>query len=96
MALGGNNTMIHYCSNFGAVQAGNKSKVGGIVGEIGDPRKWTAMNVVECVIGSMEIVMGFAGPVLAVVEETVEMAEALEIVIQRVEKGADLALGAAE
>lgn len=92
LALGGNNTMIHYCSNFGAVKADSKGKAGGIVGELGDPRKWTAINVVECVVGSLEIVMAFAGPVLAIVEESVEMAEALEIVIQLVEKGADLAL----
>lgn len=92
LALGGNNTMIHYCSNFGAVKADSKGKVGGIVGELGDPRKWTAINVVECVVGSLEIVMAFAGPVLALVEETVEMAEVVEVVIQIVEKGADLAL----
>lgn len=92
LALGGNNTMIHYCSNFGVVTGDHKSPVGGIVGEVGDPRKWTALNIVECVIGSMEIVMGMAGPVLAVVEETVGFAEAVEIVVELVEKGMEISL----
>lgn len=92
LALGGNNTMIHYCSNFGSVISGQKGSVGGIVGEIGDPRQWTALNVVECVIGSMEIVMGMAGPVLAIVEETVGIAEVAEIVIEIVEKGMEISL----
>lgn len=92
LALGGNNTMIHYCSNFGVVTGDHKSPVGGIVGEVGDPRKWTALNVVECVIGSMEIVMGMAGPVLAIVEETVGFAEAVEIVVELVEKGMEISL----
>lgn len=92
LALGGNNTMIHYCSNFGVVTGDSKSPVGGIVGEIGDPRKWTALNIVECVIGSMEIVMAAAGPILAFVEETVEMAEAVEVVIKIVESGIEFSL----
>ncbi len=90
LALGGNNTMIHYCSNFGPVIGNQRTPAGGIVGEIGDPRKWTALNVVECVIGSMEIVMGVAGPVLAIAEEA--MAEAVEIVIGIVEKGLEISL----
>lgn len=92
LGLGGNNTMIHYCSNFGGVISSQKGAAGGIVGEIGDPREWTALNVVECVIGSMEIVMGMAGPVLAIVEETVGIAEVAEIVIEIVEKGMEISL----
>lgn len=69
VALAGNNTIINYCGNYGYLSGGGIT--GGIVGEIGDPRKWTAMNIAECVIGSMEIVMGFVGPVMAVSEHAI-------------------------
>lgn len=72
VALAGNNTIINYCGNYGGLSG--HGPTGGIVGEIGDPRKWTAMNVAECVIGSMEIVMGFVGPVMAVSEHAIEAA----------------------
>lgn len=96
LALGGNNTMIHYCSNFGDVEVKGNHPAGGIVGEVGDPREWTATNIVECVVGSMEIVMGFAGPVLAIVEETVELAHGVEVAIKLVEKSMELALQGAD
>ncbi len=92
VSLAGNNSIINYCSNFGTVIGPSSAPVGGIVGEIGDPRKWTALNVVECVVGSLEIVMSVAGPVLAVVEEGFELAEAAEIAIKIVETGVDVAL----
>lgn len=96
LGLGGNNTMIHYCSNFGVVQGADHNAIGGIVGEIGDPREWTALNIVECVVGSMEIAMSFIGPAIAVVEETVELAHGVEITIKAIEKIADLALMSAD
>ncbi len=96
LALGGNNTMIHYCSNFGEVDVKGNYSAGGIVAEIGDPREWTATNIVECVVGSMEIIMSFAGPALAIVEETVEIAHGVEIAIKIVEKGIELALQTAD
>ena len=71
VALAGNNTIIHYCGNFGEIASTGSGPVGGIVAEIGNPRKWTAMNIAECVIGSMEVVMGFVGPLLAITEHPI-------------------------
>ena len=96
LALGGNNTMVHYCSNFGTVTSDGSFSTGGIVGEIGDPREWTATNIVECIVGSMEIVMGFAGPVLAIVEETVELAHGVEVAIKLIEKSVEIVLQGAD
>lgn len=93
--LVGNNTVIHYCSNFGTVDGGN-GWTGGIVADVGEPRKWTGLDIAECVIGSAEIVMAFVGPTLAVVETAFEMVEAVEIGIKVVEVSADLALQAAD
>lgn len=79
-SLAGNNTIIHYCGNFAPLSCTGNGPVGGIVGEIGDPRKWTAMNITECVIGSMEIVMGVVGPVMAVSGHAIEaLSHTLEI-----------------
>lgn len=91
----GNNTVIHYCGNFGEVVS-NSGLTGGIVGDIGDPRKWTGLDIAECVIGSAECVMAFVGPVLAVAEGAVEMAHAVEVAIKIVEAGAELALQGAD
>ncbi len=96
LALAGNNTVVHYCSNFGDVTGPSNHPVGGLIAEIGDPREWTAMNIAECVVGSMEIVMAFAGPALAVVETAVEMAEAVEILIQITETTVELSLQASD
>lgn len=67
VGLTGNNTILHYCANNGTV-AGGATPVGGIVGEIGDPREWSALNITEVVFGSMEIAVSFLGPVFAIVE----------------------------
>ena len=69
LALAGNNTIVNNCGNFAEVTSTGSGAVGGVVGEIGDPRKWTAMNIAECVIGSLELVMSVAGPVISVVAE---------------------------
>ena len=96
LGLGGNNTMIHYCSNFGPVVCEGGFSTGGIVGEVGDPREWTATNIVECIVGSAEIVMGFVGPVLAVVEETVELTHGVEVAIKLIEKSVEVVLQGAD
>lgn len=92
LSLGGNNTIVHYCANFGTVNGPSSHPVGGIVAEIGDPRKWTAMNIAECVVGSAECIMAFAGPVLAIVESAFEIAETAEVIIKVVETSIELAL----
>lgn len=87
----GNNTSIHYCANFNEVKS-NGGYTGGIVGDIGDPREWTGLDIAECVVGSLECVMGLAGPLLAVAEGSLEMAHAVEIAIKIVESSAEMAL----
>ncbi len=72
MGLAGNNTIVHYCGNFGTVAGSGSGTAAGIVAEIGDPRVWTAMNITECVVGSLELVMAVAGPVIAIAEHAVE------------------------
>ncbi len=67
LGLGSNNTMIHYCGNFGTV-TGN-CPVGGIVGEIGEEREWTGMNIAECVVGAIDIVLGVASPTFMIMTD---------------------------
>ena len=64
VGLSGNNTIVHFCANSGKI-SGN-GKVAGIIGEIGDPRQWSAANIADCVVGSLECVMAFLGPTMAV------------------------------
>lgn len=94
--LAGNNTVVHYCANYGGVTGPGNHPVGGIIGEIGDPRKWTAMNIAECVVGSLECIMAVAGPVLAVVEETVEIVHGVEVALKIIEFSADACLNIAD
>lgn len=81
VALAGNNMIIHYCSQNSKVDNPGGTHVGGIVGEIGDPKKWTGWNIAECVIGSAEIAMSVIGPALAIampfLEESVHTLSAL-------------------
>ncbi|MDE6717201.1 MAG: hypothetical protein K2J70_03320 [Muribaculaceae bacterium] len=91
--MAGNNTIIHYCGNFGDIDYSGNGAAGGIVGEIGDPREWTAMNITECVIGGAEIVMGILGPVMAVSGHAIEsISETLELVLHISETTADAGL----
>ncbi len=86
LGLGSNNTMINYCGNHGAVTAGGDGPAGGIIAEIGDPSDWTAMNTVNCILGSAEMIMGIIGPCIAYYEYKVgEVSKA----ILRVEKGVE-------
>lgn len=92
-ALAGNNTIIHYCGNYGALKSTGNGPVGGIVGEIGDPRKWTAMNIVECVIGSAEIAMAGFSAVMAVAGHSIEaLSETLEVFLHITETMTDCGL----
>lgn len=92
-ALAGNNTIIHYCNNYGDIKSTGSGPVGGLVGEIGDPRKWTAMNTAECIIGSMEVVMGFVGPFMAVSGHTIAaLSKGLEVFLHISEVATDSAL----
>lgn len=72
IGLAGNYTVANYCINGGYVSNKQNGPTGGIVGEIGDPREWTASNIMSCVIGSMECVMGIVGPCLAVAGYAIE------------------------
>lgn len=89
LALGGTSTVINYCGNHNSVSAGAEGPVGGIVGEIGDPREWTLMNYAECIIGAAEVVMGILGPCFAIFEYA---GTELPHVILRIEKGIDVTL----
>lgn len=92
-ALAGNNTIIHYCNNYGNINSTGSGPVGGLVGEIGDPRKWTAMNTTECIIGSMEVIMGFVGPLMAVSGHSIAaLSESLEVFLHISEVTTDSAL----
>lgn len=93
VALAGNNTMINYCGNFGSLSSTSGKAVGGIVGEIGDPRVWTGMNYAECVIGSMEMAMGVLGPFMAMAGHSIEaVSHVLEIFLHVAEVSTDAGL----
>lgn len=62
----GNQSIIHYCGNYGAItldqdSADDDSNIGGIAGEIGNPREWSGWDIAEVVIGAAEIVTGVIG-----------------------------------
>lgn len=56
----GNQSIIHYCGNYGKITLSGKGKIGGIAGEIGDPREWNGWDIAEVVIGSAEIAVSVA------------------------------------
>lgn len=83
VALAGSQTVINYCGNLGNIVGNGKGYVGGIVGEVGDPRKWSVMNTINCVIGGVECVLGVIGPTLAVTSpEFIREREALQFVLR--------------
>lgn len=100
LGLGGNNTMINYCGNFATVKSTGDGPLGGIVGEIGDPREWTAAQIADCVIGSAEMILAVAGPVIGVaghlLEESahtfVTVLEITEITTHVIVTGADIGM----
>lgn len=71
IGLGGNYSLINFCSNTGALSNNNSDGyVAGIVGELGDQREWSAMNIASCVLGVAEIALGFIGPAFAAIHES--------------------------
>lgn len=93
LGLGGNNTIIHYCGNMASIVGSSSGVAGGIVAEVGDPREWTIMNITECVVGSLEIVMAFAGPCIATVAEAIEEGyETVAVLLEATETAVDMAL----
>ncbi len=97
VGLGGNNTIIHYCGNHGKVINKTGKHIGGIVGEVGDPRKWTGWNIAECIIGAAEIVMSIAGPCISLAEHALEeSAHAVSLILKYSEFGFDMLLHATD
>ena len=58
VGLMGDNVLIHYCANHAAVENQGKSPVGGIVGEVGEPREWSPLDITYCVYGVADMIMG--------------------------------------
>ena len=84
VALSGNNTMIHYCSNHNKISGAN-SPVGGIAGEFGDPREWSSINIAEVVFGSLEIALSFLGPTFAIIEHVNEVGKTVKYIMKTAE-----------
>lgn len=74
VALAGNYTVIDYCQNAGIIYNYGTGPTGGIVGEIGDPREWDTLDIANCVIGAVEVILGAIGPVMAVTGDAVDAA----------------------
>lgn len=66
----GNYTVANYCFNGGTINDSGNRSTGGIIGEAGDAREWTGMDIAGCVVGAAEIVMGIAGPAISVIGKT--------------------------
>lgn len=97
VGLAGNNAIIHYCGNHGDIFNTSGKHVGGLVGEVGDPRKWTGWNIAECAVGAAEIVFSLAGPCIAVAEHAVSsVSHGLAIVIKISEFAFDMLLHATD
>lgn len=61
MGLGGGGAIIHYCGNYGNISAtGNSGPVGGIVGELGKVREWSASDICSVIMGSVGIITSAA------------------------------------
>lgn len=76
VGLAGNYTVMDYCANLNSViNKYNGSSTGGVVGEIGDPRKWSGEEIATCVLGCGEIVLGIATPFVAWLGSAVKTAE---------------------
>lgn len=58
VGLSGDNVILHYNSNHGLLVCNGKNPVGGIAGEVGDPRKWSNLDITYCVYGAMDMIMG--------------------------------------
>lgn len=88
----GNDIVVNYCSNFATVSNHLAGKTGGLIGEVGDPREWSGWDIFECVMGSLELVMAVAGPVISTISYLVE-SEAIENImhfVHGIEIGAEV------
>lgn len=65
----GNQSMLHYCGNYGTVRLERSGKIGGIVGEIGDVREWNGWDIADVVVGTIEMVSGVLGVVTLCLEQ---------------------------
>lgn len=63
----GNYTVVNYCFNGGTINESGSRSTGGIIGEAGDAREWTGMDIAGCVIGASEIVFGIVAPAISVI-----------------------------
>lgn len=94
--LVGNNTIIHYCGNHGHIHNTTGNQVGGLVGQVGDPREWTGWNIAECIVGTAEIAMSIIGPVLAWVEPFMHGIHTVAMILENTELAVDWILHAAD
>lgn len=74
VGLAGNYTMVNYCMNMASITNNGKGPTGGVIGEIGDPREWEPIDIVNCVIGASEIALGILGPALTLSEDAAKAA----------------------
>ena len=75
IGLAGNYTLVDYCNNMGQVNADNANSAGGIIGEMGDARNWSANDKALCVLGAADIALGFASPLISCAGEVLEGAQ---------------------
>lgn len=61
MGKSGNQSIIHYCGNYGTIKLSGGGSAGGIAGEIGNPRDWSGWDIAEVIIGSVEILTAGVG-----------------------------------
>lgn len=54
----GDNGLVHYCTNYASLKSSGNNPIGGIVGEIGDPRTWSKLDITYCIYGAVDMVMG--------------------------------------
>ena len=74
IGVAGNNSGISWCLNFGKVtntfaRSGDVGSVAGIVGQLGDPRKYTAMDIIDIVFGSLSVAFSFLDAGFAIAEK---------------------------
>ena len=84
VGLAGNYTVLNYCCNAGSLTNAGSGPTGGIVGEIGDPREWSPLDIANCVIGATECILGAVGPLIAITEEALEGTTGLLHTLKRV------------
>lgn len=89
----GNQSIIHYCGNYGTIKLSGGGSAGGIAGEIGDPREWSGWDIAEVIIGSAEIVTAGLGTAFCVAVKV--GAETVSEVVHIIHTAADIVLSLA-